>query len=100
MDALQDVPHSKPMPYRCGNYRKYFSMRTGTVMTESNLSIQTWLIAAYLMLGHPKGVSSVHLAKHLAITQKSARFLARRFLEGMDSGGLGLLQGPVEVDDT
>ena len=97
MDAVQDVPCCKPMPYRCGDSHKYFSMRTGTDMAKSNLPITTWLIAGYPMVGHPKGVSSIQLAKDLGITQKSAWFLGHRLREGMDSGGTGLLQGPVEV---
>ena len=51
MDAVQDVPCCKPMPYRCGDCHKYFSMRTGTVMAKSNLPIRTWLIAGHLMVG-------------------------------------------------
>ena len=99
MDAVQDVPCRKPMPYRCGNCHKYFSMRTGTVMTRSNLPVRTWLIARYLMVSHPKGVSSIQLAKDLAITQESAWFLAHRLCEGMGSEGMGLLQGPIDVDE-
>ena len=32
MHAVQDVPCTKPMPYRCGDCKNYFSLQTGTVM--------------------------------------------------------------------
>ena len=97
--SIQDVPKAKPMPYRCGDCGKYFSLRTNSVMARSNLPLRTWAIAMYLMMEHPKGVSSVQLAKDLGITQKSARHLAHRIREGFDYKGK-CFEGPVEVDET
>ena len=36
------------MSYRCRKCRKFFSVRTGTVMQNSNLGAQKWVIAAYM----------------------------------------------------
>ena len=76
--CVHDGPHAKPMPYRCGTCQKYFSLRTGSLMKHSELSLRIRAIAVYLLLDLPKGVSSIQLAKLLGITQKSAWFLGHR----------------------
>ena len=35
------VKNAKPMPYRCKDCRKYFSVKTGTALACSNLPLQT-----------------------------------------------------------
>ena len=96
--CVHDVPNAKPMPYRCGTCGEYFSLRTGSVMKGSKLSLRIWVIAIYLLLDHPKGVSSIQLAKQLGITQKTAWFLGHRirteFATPEDP-----LHGPVEADE-
>lgn len=98
MDAVQNVASGKPMPYRCGDCRRYFSMRTGTCMEGSNLSLRKWAIAIYLVTTRPKGVSSVQLGKDLGITQKTAWFLGHRIREGFSSE-MEAFDGPVEMDE-
>lgn len=99
--SCSTVENKKPMPFRCRDCRKHFSVRTGTVLAESKLPLQKWLMAMYLLHTSRKGVSSVQMAKELGITQKSAWFLNHRIREAMTKRG-GLLGGskPVEVDET
>ena len=97
-DNVQDVPNCKPMPYRCGDCKRYFSLRTGSIMERSNLPLQKWLIAGFLLLTRPKGVSSVQLGKDLGITQKTAWFLGHRLRTGI-KGEIEMFKGPVEVDE-
>jgi len=96
------VPNEKPMPYHCGDCRKYFSVRTGTVMTSSRVALQKWVIAIYLMSTSLKGVSSMKLHRDLGVTQKTAWHLAQKirqgWLEGQDDSDK--LDGVVEVDET
>ena len=92
------VKNCKPQPFRCVECKKYFSIRTGTVMEASNLPLRLWAIAVYLVMSRPKGVSSVQLAKDLGVTQKTAWFLAHRIREGFDIS-LEAFEGPVEVDE-
>jgi transposase-like protein len=96
--SVADVATAKPMPYRCRDCRKHFSVRTGTVMAESKIGLRKWLLAIYLFHTSRKGISSIQLAKHLGITQKSAWFLSHRIRESMENRG-GLLSGEVEVDE-
>ena len=93
------VKNAKPMPWRCKDCRKFFSVRTGTVFAESKLGIHKWLMAAYLMTTARKGISSVQLAKELGVTQKTAWFLEHRIREAFASRG-NLLGETVEMDET
>ena len=83
----------KPMPYRCRDCRKHFSVRTGTVLAESRLGLHKWLMAIYMMTTARKGIPSTQMARELGITQKSAWFLAQRiretWLAGSNSGDMG-----------
>ena len=88
-------------PYRCREQlcRKFFSVKTGTAMAESNLGYQVWAIATYLMTTGLKGQSSLKLHRDLGISQKSAWFLAHRIRECWDAQQ-DRFEGPVEVDET
>ena len=96
---VQPRPSRKPQPFRCRDCRKDFSVKTGTVMEGSNLSLSKWAWASFLMTTSLKGVSSMKLHRDLGITQKSAWHLAHRIREAWKSGN-GLFSGPVEVDET
>ena len=74
-DGVQDVPGAKPVPCRCGQCGKYFSLRTGTVMERSSIPWRKRVIAAFLLLTHPKGVSSLQLHRDPRLGVKSAWFL-------------------------
>ena len=98
-DNTRPVASGKPMPYWCGSCRRYFSVKTGTVMEASNLPLRKWVVGIYLMTTNLKGVSSMKLHRELNITQKSAWFMAQRIREGW-VGGRETLSGEVEVDET
>lgn len=94
------VPNEKPMPYHCGDCRKYFSVKTGTVMQSSKIGLQKWVIAIYLMSTNLKGVSSMKLHRDLGVTQKTAWFMAQKIRQGWLGGQDDKFDGVVEVDET
>lgn len=96
---VAEVPNGKPMPWRCRPCRKYFSVRTGTVMAQSKISLKKWAFAIYLCSTNLKGISSLKLHRDLGITQKSAWFMSHRIREALLDGGC-LFEGPVEADET
>jgi transposase-like protein len=57
--SVVEVKDHKPMPYRCRDCRKHFSVRTGTVLAESRLPLHKWLMAIYMMTTARKGIPSV-----------------------------------------
>ena len=99
---VQHPTAHKTMPYRCrrNGCRKWFSVRTGTVMRNSKLGYQEWAIAVYLYNTNLKSVSSMKLHRDLGISQKSAWHLAHRIRECWDDLHDEPFAGPVEVDET
>ena len=98
-DRISPCKNAKPMPWRCKDCRKHFSVRTKSVMAESPLPLRKWAFAIYLCATNLRGVSSMKLHRDLKIAQSSAWFMAHRIREAMDSEE-GLFTGPVEVDET
>jgi transposase-like protein len=87
----------------CGQCRKQFTVRIGTIFEESHLPMTKWLQAIFLMSSSKKGVSSHQLHRTLECTYKTAWFLSHRIREAMRSGELapfGSGGGAVEVDET
>ena len=80
-DRIQTGAAHPTMPMRCRDCRKRFSVRTGTVMADSKLGLQTWALATYLLTTGIKGTSSMKLHGTWFITQKSAWHLAHRIRE-------------------
>ena len=92
------VPARKPLPYWCGECRRHYSIRTGTIMHRSKIPLQKWAIAIYLWATSLKGVSSMKLHRELKITQKSAYFMAQRLREAWTDKAAGM-SGPIEFDE-
>lgn len=87
----------------CGQCRKQFTVRMGTIFEESKLPMAKWLQAIFLMCSSKKGVSAHQLHRTLETTYKTAWFLAHRIREAMKDGSLGPIGGLgkiIEVDET
>ena len=69
-------------------------------MEDSRLPLRTWYLAMYLMLASSRGISSVKLAEHLGIAQKSAWFLGLRIRALLDSGAKLPFSGVIEADES
>ena len=95
------VPNEKPMPYRCSDCRKYFSVKTDTPMQSSKIPLQKWVYALYFMTTNLKGVSSIRMHRELDMAQSNAwhmihriRIAWKKFTEESEP-----FDGPVEVDE-
>ena len=89
----------KPQPYRCRDCRKDFSVKTGTVMQSSKLSLDVWAIAIYLLATGLKGASSMKLHRDLNVTQKTAWHLAHRIRENWNEDP-ERVTGQIELDES
>ena len=96
--AVVALASRRPAPFRCRDCRYAFSVRTASAMQDSKLPLRTWALAMYLLTSHPKGVSSVQLARDLGVCQKTAWHLAHRIRQGWASAPAEFA-GPVEVDE-
>jgi transposase-like protein len=88
----------------CYVCKKQFTVKVGTVMEDSPLGLDKWMIAIWMLSNCKNGISSYELAKALGIRQNSAWFMLHRIREAMRSGDAtkigGSDGGPVEVDET
>ncbi len=97
--SISRIVNRKPMPFRCKDCRKHFSVKTNSVLQCSNIPLNKWAIGFYLYMTSLKGVSSMKLHRDLGITQKSAWHMAHRIRETMTTPDAPFA-GPVEVDET
>lgn len=89
--------------YKCGDCRKQFTVRIGTIFEESHLPLHKWLQAIHLVCSSKKGISAHQLHRVLEVQYKTAWFLEHRIREAMRNGDfspMGSGGKPVEVDET
>ena len=93
---------TRPGVYKCNECAKPFSVTVGTIMEDSKIPLNKWLMAFRLISSAKKGFSAHELHRDLGITYKSAWFLAQRIREAMagDDSPLGGPNGVVEADET
>ena len=87
--STSEVPNAKPMPYWCKDCRSYFSVRTGTPIAHSKVSLRKWSIAIYICLTSLKSVSSMKLHRDIKVSQPTAWFMLHRIREAWADTGRG-----------
>ena len=98
--STYETPDRQPMPYWCRDCKSYFSVRTGTPIEKSKVSLRKWVFAIYLEATSLKGVSSMKLHRDIGVTQKTAWFMLHRIREIWAAKKPGKFRGPVEIDET
>ncbi len=63
-----------------------FSIKTGTIMEDSPLPLDKWLIAIWLEANAKNSVSSYEIMRSLGVTQKTGWFMQQRIRLAMQSG--------------
>lgn len=90
--------------YKCGECRKQFTVRMGTIFEESHMPLHKWLQAIHLLCSSKKGISAHQLHRILECQYKTAWFLGHRIREAMRVGKLAPPMGgegkTVEIDET
>jgi transposase-like protein len=88
--------------WQCKNVhaKRQFTVKTGTVMEDSAVTLDKWMVALWMVVNCKNGVSSYEIARALRITQKSAWFMLHRVRKTMQDDSIGRLSGEVEVDET
>jgi transposase-like protein len=80
---------------------RQFSVKIGTVMEDSPLGLDKWMMATWMVTNCKNGVSSYEIARDIKVTQKSAWFMLHRIRLAMQDDFFGSkLGGEVEVDET
>ncbi len=83
--------------------KRQFSAKVGTILEDSALPLDKWLIAMWMVANCKNGVSSYEVGRALGVTQKSAWFMLHRIrltMQTRSSVQLGGEGKEVEVDET
>jgi transposase-like protein/uncharacterized protein YodC (DUF2158 family) len=77
------VSQAQPMPYWCATCRHYFSVKTGTALQRSRLSLRAWVLAIFVMTMHRTEEASLPvICQTLAVGRPTARSMIRRIRQG------------------
>jgi transposase-like protein len=87
--------------HKCGDCRKRFSIKVGTIFEDTKIELRKWFMAIWLITSHKKGIASTSLAKDLGVTQKTAWFMLHRLRHAARTQSFNKpLDGEVEIDET
>ncbi len=89
--------------WQCSTHhaKRQFSVKVGTVMEDSAIPLDKWMMATWMVTNCKNGVSSYEIARDVKVTQKSAWFMLHRIRLAMQDDFFGSkLGGEVEVDET
>ena len=89
--------------WQCSSHhaKRQFSIKVGTIMEDSAIPLDKWLMAMWMVTNCKNGISSYEIAKDVKVTQKSAWFMLHRIRLAMQDEISGSkLSGHVEVDET
>jgi transposase-like protein len=103
LDRITPVKGGRIGLRRCGDCKKQFTCKVGTVFEDSKVPVHKWFQAAHLLASSKKGISSHQLHRTLGVTYKTAWFMSHRLREAMRADPKGQLGGPgkiVEADET
>ena len=87
--------------HKCGDCRKRFSIKVGTIFEDTKIGLRQWMMAIWLITAHKKGIASTQLAKDIGVTQKTAWFMLHRLRYAAQTKSFNRpLEGEVEADET
>jgi transposase-like protein len=92
----------RPGLYKCGECSDTFTVTVGTVMEDSKIPLNKWLVAFYMMCASKTQVSALQLKRQLELgSYRTALFLCHRIRYALkDVAPSGKLGGEVEADET
>jgi len=103
-DDVAYIPARRVWQCKTRHKRCQFSVKVGTIMEDSPISLDKWLVAMWMIANCRNGVSSHEVKRTLGVTQKSTWFMLHRIRWAMKDTNYGSKIGgpesaPVEVDE-
>ncbi len=89
--------------WKCKECWKQFSVKVGTVMEDSPIPLNKWVLAMWMLANCKNGASSYEIHRAIGVSQKSSWFMLQRIRLAMRPETLKKIGGggsPVEVDET
>ena len=78
----------------------HFSVTSGTMLHDTHLPLQKWLVAVYMVIESRKGVSALQLKRSLNVAYKTAWYLCHRIRAAMEDAYPIPLKRLIELDET
>ena len=88
--------------WQCGasHDRRQFTSKTGTIMEDSPIGLDKWLMAMWQVVNCKNGISSYEVHRAIGVTQKTAWFLDHRIRFALGLGPTNKFSGQIEADET
>ena len=88
--------------WQCASHhaKRKFSLKTGTILEDSPISLDKWLPVIWLVSNCKNGVSSWEIHRAMGVTQKTAWFMLQRARLALQGKKTGKLSGEVEADES
>lgn len=77
-----------------------FTLKTGTIMEDSPIGLDKWMMAMWQIVNCKNGISSYEIHRAIGVTQKTAWFLDHRIRLALTVGSFDKMTGTVEADET
>jgi len=77
--------------YECMDCKYQYSVTVGTIFHDTHLPMTTWFRACALMCNAKKGLPAKQLERDLAVTYRTAWYLAHRIRKAMEDRAPGFL---------
>src|SRR5579863_8135815 len=78
-----------------------FTLKTGTIMEDSPIGLDKWMMAMWQIVNCKNGISSYEVHRAIGVTQKTAWFLDHRIRFALHEGSFEkMMSGHVEADET
>lgn len=92
----------RPGMFKCAECRETFTVTVNTVMEDSHVPLNKWLIAFYMICASKTQISALQIQRHLELgSYRTAWFLCHRIRFALKTNEPGdLLKGTVEADET
>jgi transposase-like protein len=91
---------AKVQRWKCRGCGNQFSVKRGTIMEDSPVSLEKWLCAMWMIANCKNGVSSYEINREIGVTQKTGWFMLQRIRLAMQAGTIKKMSGHVEADET
>jgi transposase-like protein len=94
------IPTRRLWECKAKHAKKQFSAKIGTVLEDSPIGLDKWLMTMWMVANCKNGVSSYEISRDCGVTQRTAWFMLHRVRDAMQDKFSGKLSGHVEVDET
>jgi transposase-like protein len=77
--------------WKCSECRKQFSLKAGTLLEDSAITLSKWLPALWTIANHPNPISSYELGSRVGVSRKTAWLMLHRIhlaVQANPAGGI------------